>query len=329
MSEGANQIPAKQDKAELNTSDPQVSHTGVFGWLKSIFSRRSDISLRESVEEAIEEHEEETNSQSLGDEAKAMLFNVLNYGELRVDDVMVPRADIIATDMETDFQGLLKVFSDAGHSRLPVYRGDLDDVMGMVHVKDALKLLTTTEMCSDDFSSFSIMTIQRSVLFVPASMRVMDLLAKMRSRRTHMAIVVDEYGGTDGLVTIEDLVEEIVGEIEDEHDEDSVPQIREMAKGIWLVDARLEIVDFEDALSQSFMDVDEEEDIDTVGGLVFSMAGRVPEIGETVRHENGYHFEVVDADPRRIKKVRVLSPKARARIGLGKPKDTMKEPSSV
>lgn len=286
-------------------ADP--SQGGFWAGLKAIFGfRANEVSLRESVEEAIEEHEEETNKTALGADEREMLFNVLKYGELRVDDVMVPRADIVSVDMDISFKELLSTFSDAGHSRLPVYRGNLDDVMGMVHVKDAMKLLIDGDLARE---GFQLMTIQRSVLFVPASMRVMDLLAKMRSSRTHMAIVVDEYGGTDGIVTIEDLVEEIVGEIEDEHDEDVVAQMREMSVGTWLVDARLEMEELEDELSISFLDDEDEEDVDTVGGLVFALAGSVPEIGEVVVHGNGYRFEVVDADPRRIHKVRILSPK--------------------
>lgn len=285
---------------------------GLWAALKNLFSHKEiEQSLRVSVEEALEEHGEDLNGHTLGAGEKEMLYNVIKYGDLRVYDVMVPRASIVAVDHEIAFRDLLKTFSQAGHSRLPVYRGNLDDVMGMVHVKDALKLLNDGDL---DRADFALMTIQRTVLFVPSSMRVMDLLAKMRLNRTHMAIVVDEYGGTDGLVTIEDLVEEIVGDIEDEHDEEIAQQIRPLGKGSWLVDARMEIEDFEDSLSQSFLDVAEDEDIDTVGGLVFSLAGRVPEIGEQVAHENGYCFEVVDADPRRIHKVRVLSPKFAAAL---------------
>ncbi|WND01346.1 hemolysin family protein [Temperatibacter marinus] len=303
---------SEPQKSGLNGKENSLppAQGGFWGGLKSLFRKGSEPTLRESVEEALEEHEEDTNGKSLGADEKEMLFNVLNYGELRVDDVMVPRADIISVDMEIGLKDLLKTFSKAGHSRFPVYRGNLDDVMGMVHVKDALKLLTENDYSKAGFDGFSLMTIQRSVLFVPASMRVMDLLAKMRQNRTHMAIVVDEYGGTDGIVTIEDLVEEIVGEIEDEHDDDVTQQVRKMGKDTWLVDARLEMEDLEDALSQSFMDIDDDEDIDTVGGLVFALAGSVPEIGERVKHENGYQFEVVDADPRRIHKVRIMSPKA-------------------
>lgn len=281
---------------------------GMWYALRGLFGRKgSENSLRESVEEALEEHADDLNGYTLGAGEKEMLFNVLKYGELRVYDVMVPRASIVAVDNEINFRDLLRTFSGAGHSRLPVYRGNLDDVMGMVHVKDALRLLDDGDL---DRLDFTLMTIQRSVLFVPMSMRVMDLLANMRLHRTHMAIVVDEYGGTDGLVTIEDLVEEIVGDIEDEHDETAAAKLRALGTGSWLVDARMEIEDFEDEMSQSFLDVADDEDIDTVGGLVFSLAGCVPEIGEKVEHDNGYCFEVVDADPRRINKIRVMSPKA-------------------
>ncbi|UTW55093.1 hemolysin family protein [Kordiimonas sp. SCSIO 12610] len=279
-------------------------NSGFFASIKrSLSGRTTETSLRESLEEAIEEHEEETRAPALGIEERTMLFNILEYGELRVNDVMVPRADITAVDQDSDFSNLLKVFSDAAHSRMPVYRETLDDVIGMVHVKDMLKAIAD----GANSDSFRIKAIQRPVLFVPPSMKVIDLLAKMRASRTHMAIVVDEYGGTDGLVTVEDMVEEIVGEIEDEHDTEQDPEITTSPDGYYDADARAEIELVEETLGASLLSDDIDEDINTLGGLVFSSAGHIPEIGEIIHHSSGHSFEVLDADPRRIHKIRIYS----------------------
>ncbi len=284
----------------MNTT--RQGSSGVINFLKNIFGRGDyGPSLRESLEEVIEEHEEETPEQALGDEERVMLFNIINYGDLRVDDVMVPRADIVAAPIDTGFDALIKQFSQAGHSRLPVYRDELDELLGMVHVKDALKLIAEGE----DTKTFRLANIQRPVIFVSPSMKVIDLLAKMRAARTHMAIVVDEYGGTDGLVTIEDLVEQIVGDIEDEHDAEDVEYLTPLGNGNYDADARLEIEDLADVLGIDLLPEDWGEDVDTLGGFVFKLAGSVPEIGDVIMHDSGYKFEVVNADPRRIIKVRI------------------------
>ncbi len=278
------------------------------GFLRSILdffgSKPTDVSLRESLEEAIEEHEEGSNAGGLGDREREMLFNVLEYGELRVNDVMVPRGDIVAVPNEISFQDLVKIFAEAAHSRMPVFRDTLDDVIGMVHVKDTLKLISD----ENDPDSFKMVSIRRPVLYVPASMRVIDLLAKMRTSRTHMAVVVDEYGGTDGLVTVEDVVEEIVGEIEDEHDVVEEPELVPLSSGGFDADARIDIDELEEALGLDLTPDERAEDVDTLGGLVFLLADRVPDIGEVILHESGYRFEVLDADPRRIRRVRIHSP---------------------
>lgn len=267
-------------------------------------AKSSDVSLRESLEEAIEEHEEDTNTVTLGDKEREMLFNVLEYGELRVDDVMVPRGDIVAVPNNISFQDLVSLFAEAAHSRMPVFRETLDDVIGMVHVKDTLKLVAG----GLDPSQFKMVSIRRPVLYVPASMRVIDLLAKMRQSRTHMAVVVDEYGGTDGLVTVEDMVEEIVGEIEDEHDTIDDPELVSLPSGGFDADARLDIDELEEALGVELVSDDRSEEVDTLGGLVFLLVDRVPDIGEVILHESGHKFEVVDADPRRIRRIRIHMP---------------------
>jgi len=283
-------------------TQPAAKSGGLWRGVKELFGfKQGEVSLRESLEEALEEHEEETREQALGDDEREMLFNVLEYGALKVDDVMVPRGDIVAVADDVSFDEMVTGFAGAAHSRMPVYRGTLDDVQGMVHVKDILKVVAE----KSDTDNFKISEIQRPVLYVPASMKVTDLMAKMRQGRTHMAIVVDEYGGTDGLVTIEDIVEEVIGEIEDEHDEIEAPDIVTLSGGGYDADARAEIDELEDLLGVDLLPDDQDEDVDTLGGLVFSLAGCVPEIGEVILHESGYKFEVVDADPRRIHKVRI------------------------
>ena len=230
---------------------------------------------------------------------------------LRVDDVMVPRADIVAVETVATLKELTETFKTAGHSRLPVYKETLDDPTGMVHIKDVMPYLMFDAKgrgAKKYPDKKVIQYIKRPVLFVPPSMLAQDLLKRMQVKRTHMAIVVDEYGGTDGLVTIEDLIEEIVGEIDDEHDEqDPVVQIvtGKGGKTVWEADARITIEDFEAALGREFATDDEEEDVDTLGGLVFTLAGRVPERGEIIPHPDGLEFEVIDADARRVKRLRI------------------------
>ena len=227
----------------------------------------------------------------LSEEALTILANILENGDLRVEDVMVPRVDVSMVA--------------AAHSRVPVYRGDLDEVVGMIHVKDVLGLV------QDQMEGRAPPPWQkkiRPVLFVAPSMRVLDLLARMRMERVHMAIVVDEYGGTDGLVTIEDLIEQIVGEIVDEHEVAPREMVRALGAGRFDVDARLALDEFESLIGIALPRA-EEEDVDTLGGLVVTLAGRVPEIGARIRHESGLRFEVLDADPRRVKRVRVVVPR--------------------
>lgn len=233
-----------------------------------------------------------------------MLSRLLEFGRARVEDAMVPRADIIAVELGTPLEELVQVFERAAHSRLPVYRGTLDDPVGMVHIKDVLPYLSG-EMNAAETPPFSLDGIKRNLLFVPPSMPAGALLLKMQTTRIHMALVIDEYGGTDGLVTIEDLVELIVGDIEDEHDVDESPQIVPAEDGSYVAHARVEIGDLAQVLGAGVDLTDSDDDIDTLGGLVFSLVGRVPQRGEIVSHPAGWEFEVMDADPRRIKRVRI------------------------
>ncbi len=271
-------------------------------WLRGL-ARIGEGDLRESLEEVIEEHEDD--GESLDPGQREMLLNILSFGELQADDVMVPRADIVAIEIETPLDDLLAAYSEVRHSRLPVYRGNLDDIVGFIHIKDIIDFWNR----GDDFA---LEKIVREPLVVPPSMLVLELLARMRARRTHMAIVVDEYGGVDGLVTIEDVVEEIVGEIADEHDAADRTLLVELADGSIEADARAEIESFEERFGVDLLPDETDEDIDTLGGFVIAYLGRVPHRGEKLQHPAGLEFEVLDADPRRIKKLKVRQVPAEA-----------------
>ncbi|MBI1364465.1 MAG: CBS domain-containing protein [Alphaproteobacteria bacterium] len=230
-----------------------------------------------------------------------MIERVIAFDEKRVADVMAPRADIIAVDVETRLNDLIRAFAEAGHSRLPIYRGDLDNPLGMAHIKDVVQLIARPGDTPQDAPILK--QIRRDLLYVPPSMRITDLLLKMQASRIHMALVIDEYGGTDGLVTIEDLVEEIVGDINDEHDEEEAPTLTPIQGGGFDADARLELADFEEETGIHLEAEDDEAE--TLGGLVIWLAGRVPQRGEVISHPSGYDFEVTEADARKIRKIRI------------------------
>ncbi len=267
-------------------------------WLRSLTGLGGHgPSLRESVEALIEEYR--VSNAEIDEQERVMLLNLLNFGELRVEDVMVPRADIVGLREDAPLDEVVRVMSDAGHSRLPVYRHTLDEVIGMVHVRDLLGYWSGDR-------SFALAKVVRRLPFVPPSMPIEVLLRQMRATKVHMALVVDEHGGIDGLVTIEDLVEEIVGEIEDEHDHAVAPALTERPDGSLVADARVLIEDLEPKLGVDLLPADRDEDIDTVGGLVFDLAGRVPESGEVIAHPAGLDFEILEADPRRVRRVRIV-----------------------
>tara|TARA_R110000787_G_scaffold63679_11_gene144228 strand:- start:331285 stop:332124 length:840 start_codon:yes stop_codon:yes gene_type:complete len=252
-------------------------------------------SPRDTLDELIEERED--SEQPLDPDERLLVANILELRNLTIYDVMVPRADISAIPVSATLPDIIDVATRGGHSRLPVYRDTLDDAQGVVHIKDVLGWRGKDK-------DFKVADVQRKMLFVAPSMRVLELLLEMRVKRSHMALVVDEFGGVDGLVTIEDLVEEIVGEIEDEHDRDDEPKIERRRDGSWVADARIEIEKLESRIGP-IVDEDEREDIDTLGGLVFTVAGRVPIRGEIIAHRGGIEFEILDADPRRVHRVRV------------------------
>jgi len=270
------------------------------GWLRGLTQGRDGASSRDTLAELIAA---ESADLQIDPRERELLLNILRFGEMRADDVMVPRADIVAVSVDISLADLVRVFNDAQHSRLPVYRGSLDDVVGFVHVKDIMARWGQT-------APFALRDLVRTVLFAPPSMPVPDLLIRMRSTRIHMALVIDEYGGVDGLVTIEDLVEQIVGDIEDEHDDAEGPLLIAKPDGSYEANARVTIEELERKIDRDLLPDDEDEYIDTLGGLVVSLVGRVPQRGELVAHPAGLEFEVLDADARRVKrlKVRILPP---------------------
>ena len=289
---------AAEPAPSSRTAEPaSSSRTGPWRSLIRGFrrARNGEGSVRDTLDELIEEREDAEIP--VDENERTLLANILDLRDRTVHDVMVPRADVVAVPVNADLEAVIGKMTREGHSRLPVYRDTLDDSLGMVHIKDVLAWPGIP-------AEFSLSDILRQILFVSPSMRVLELLLEMRVRRVHMALVVDEFGGIDGMVTIEDLVEEIVGEIEDEHDVADEPELVLRPDGSLDADARATIESLEE-IAGPVVTVDEREDIDTLGGLVFSLAGRVPIRGELIRHESGLEFEIIDADPRRIKRLRV------------------------
>lgn len=288
--------------------------------LKGMLALRTQ-SLRDDLEVALEaERNGETADFSVSE--RVILKNVLELGEKRVEDVMVPRADIEAVEADETLGVLLARFRQAGHSRMPVYVDSLDNITGFIHVKDALRRIT--ELVADPErdvpvklvspalkQKLSKLDIVRTVLFVPPLMPVGDLLQQMQSKRVHMAIVIDEFGGTDGVVTIEDLLEAVVGEIEDEHDED-VALVRRVNSANFIASARAELAEVRAVIGEDFDVGTHAEDVDTLGGLVFDLAGRVPQKGEVIGGIKGFEFEVLQSDSRQIKRVKIKRVKQRA-----------------
>ena len=257
--------------------------------------RNGESTSRDSLEELMGERDDAEIP--LDPDERALVANVLALRDRSVEDAMVPRPDIVAAEVEASLAEVIEIMTREGHSRIPVYRESLDDALGMIHIKDVLAW-------RDKPTTFRIGKILRRVLFVAPSMKVLELLLEMRVKRCHMALVVDEFGGVDGLVTIEDLVEEIVGDIHDEHDRSPEDTLVRWADGTLDVDARTEIEVLEQEYGPILLD-EERDEIDTLGGLVFALSGRVPIRGELVRHSSGLEFEILDADPRRIRRLRI------------------------
>jgi magnesium and cobalt transporter len=295
----------------MSNGEAREQRQGILWRLQGLLRRREAESVRDRMEELIEEHEElprDSNGRGHPDEfsaqERAVLGNVLKLRDKTADDVMVPRADIMAMPEDFTLDQAIGLIQRDGHSRYPVYHGQLDNIVGMVHIKDVFASVGGEK-------PFDMKSILRKPLFTVPSVPVLDLLLQMRQARVHLALVVDEYGGIDGLVTIEDLVETITGDISDEHDEDGPPQMVEKPDGTIELDARMPVEAFEARMGGVVL-TDEERaaDIDTMGGLVFTLAGRVPAKGELVSHSSGLEFRVMEADPRRIRRLRVRRPGA-------------------
>ncbi len=301
------------------TTPPVPVGEGFLRKFLSKFSVSRDKGLREDLENVIESHQAQNPQDGPGQETTSMMRNLIKFSDLRVDDVMVPRADIIAIDDSATMRELLAKFNEANHSRLPVYRETLDDVAGMIHVKDFMRWMSgrgakpnaktknpgITISAKDLALPIKQSGIYREVLFVPPSMPAADLLLKMQATHIHMGIVIDEYGGSDGLITIEDLVEEIVGDISDEHDTDDEQLIKRQDDNIYVADARVLISSVDKLLGVDLLPDEEEDEADTLGGLIFEMAGKVPTRGEIITHPSGLEFEILQSDARRIKRIRI------------------------
>jgi CBS domain containing-hemolysin-like protein len=300
------------EPARSTAQDAQEGGRGLFTKLKRWLASETDEAeaVRDVIEELIEERIEDRGEgePAIDPNERLLLANVLKLRTVTAVDIMVPRADIVAIDASTPVTDALALVVKEGHSRLPVYRETLDDVAGLIHIKD-LAILLADQISGENgvrVASHVLTDLLRPVLFVSPAVRVLDLLLEMRLKRAHMAMVVDEYGGIDGLVTIEDVVEQIVGEIEDEHDADEAPQMIERPDGAVLADGRLPLKLLEERIGKIFSD-EEREAADTLGGLVARLAGRMPSRGELVRHSSGVEFEVTDSDPRLVRRLRILN----------------------
>lgn len=308
--------PGPKPSPEPGSSPASAAPRGPTLWqrLKSLLALRT-VSLRDDLEVALESD----GSGEVGDftpSERTILRNVLELGEKRVDDVMVPRTDIEAIDADETLGALIARFRQVGHSRIPVYSDNIDNILGFIHVKDAMRRITEPVLDQEREIPVRLLSsslkqrirkldLVREVLFVPPLMPVGDLLQQMQQQRVHMAIVIDEYGGTDGVVTIEDLLEAVVGEIEDEHDDAEVALVRKVNSNIFIASARAELSEVQRVVGPDFDPGEHIEDVDTLGGLIFDLAGHMPVKGETIGGIRGFEFEVLQADSRQIKRIKI------------------------
>jgi CBS domain containing-hemolysin-like protein len=305
-------------------SQAVAERPSLFERLTTFFRPRNGSSLREDIADALAETASDEAAFSPAE--RAMLNNILRFREVRVEDVMVPRADIEGVEINTPLGELMSFFEESGHSRVPVYAETLDDPRGMVHIRDVVAHITRTARLKkparttrkpasaatlnlgqvDLGKTIGELSLIREVLFVPPSMLASDLMARMQATRTQIALVIDEYGGTDGLVTLEDIVEMVVGDIEDEHDDEDEPLIEQAGEGVFVVDGKAEIEEVAKVIGDAFAAGEHSENVDTIGGMIFNTLGRVPARGEVVHAVPGFEFHVLDADPRRVKRVRIV-----------------------
>ena len=267
------------------------------------FKKNRDLPLKEDLETALESAQKGT--ESITKQERLMLLNILKIDQIKSNDIMIPRADIRAVEINDNFEKVLDAFIKESHSRVPVYEGNLDNIIGMIHIKDLVKYQNENKEYKEGF----LKAIKRDVLEMPQSMPVLDLLIKMQLTRLHMGIVIDEYGCTDGLITIEDVIEEITGEIEDEHDKDTLPMLLKTSNYTYEASARLEVDELEKIIKTNINSDPKNDDIETLGGLVFALAGRVPQRGEVIKHDSGITFEIKDADPKKIKLITIRIPR--------------------
>lgn len=289
---------SKPHLVAVNSNEAKTTNQSTLYSLKErlikLFSLRNGNTLEESVVELIEEHN--SDGKQISTEERELVHNLLGFGEVKVSEAMTSRTEIVAVPDDITLNKLQKLILKEEHTRMPVYHENLDNILGFIHIKDLIPYLGSSKI-------FNIEDIIRKALFVPPSMRVLDLLVKMRSQRVHLALVMDEYGGTDGLVTMEDLMEELVGEIKDEHDDVEEAEIIAINEKTLEASALLEIETLEERLNTSFTNEENEDDYETLGGLIFSLFGRVPLKGEKISHHSGIEFEILEATPRRVKRV--------------------------
>ena len=271
----------------------------IYGSIISLFRSNQKEELKNVIVDLIDENKSST--EKIDDGTKNIFKNVINLSDKCIEDVMIPRADIDAVSSDIKIDKLIIFINKTKHSRIPVFQDNLDKIIGMIHIRDLFEKVNNKKK-KENLSLSK--TITRKILFSSPSMKILDLLLKMRSEQIHMSIVVDEFGGTNGLVTIEDLVEEIVGEIKDEHDFEEIEEIKKISKKTYDVSARLPVEDLEKKIGGYFTD-EEKEDIDTVGGLVFNLLGKIPSRGEVISHKSGLEFTIRDADTRKIKRILV------------------------
>ena len=334
-SEAGDSEPDTDPRSPGADSGKSRGQPGFLQRLVFLFRPQSAPTIRENLQDALAGHGEWDQTISPGE--RAMLHNILRLREVRVEDVMIPRAEVDAVDQQTTLGELLKLFEQSGHSRMPVYDETLDDPRGMVHIRDVVAVITklaaekkrprrkngAAPVGHNSAGEFDLSKVQldktieelklaREVLFVPPSMLAADLMARMQAQRIQMALVIDEYGGTDGLVSLEDIVEMVVGDIEDEHDEDEALFTRQDG-GTIIADARVELEDLAEVMGAEFLEAarSKDDDVDTIGGLIFSILGRIPVRGEVIASFAGYEYEILEADPRRIKRVRIVPAKRR------------------
>ena len=270
---------------------------------KFIFKKNTENNnLKQSIETVLDNDLKDT--EGISKHERLMLLNILKIDGIRSSDIMIPRADIGAVELNDSFEKVLEVFIKEAHSRVPIYEKNLDNIIGMIHIKDLVNYQNQKKMETNFLQN-----LKREILEIPPSMPVLDLLLKMQLTRLHMGIVIDEYGCTDGLVTIEDVIEEITGEIEDEHDEKNLPMLIKSSLNTFEASARIEIDELQKVTNVEFLNSYDNDDVDTLGGLIFSITGRVPQRGEIIKHSSGTTFEIKDADPMKIKSVKVTTPK--------------------